>query len=170
MERPSKPRLISCSDLCWPFRAACRGCQWGVPILACPRLQGRAQRIMASGRDYERQFDAMPVQAAPAHVEILVTGRGDRVSRPMVRDHGRAPFLDEVADAGIPRAVQGALDLDGHATLDARDRVRSRRARQMLETATKWTVDAMDLNAGALFHSRAGQGPHGALQHPRSRA
>jgi hypothetical protein len=28
----------------------------------------------------------------------------------------------------------------------------------MLEAATKWTVDAMDLNAGALFHSAPGRG------------
>src|ERR1700749_477419 len=30
--------------------------------------------------------------------------------------------------------------------------------RQMLEAATKWNVDAMDLNAGALFHSAPGRG------------
>src|SRR6185312_15396187 len=52
--------------------------------------------------------------------------RGDRLSRPMVRDHGREPFLDEVADARIPAAMPGALDSDGHAVLGSRDRVRSR--------------------------------------------
>src|SRR5262249_6255814 len=50
---------------------------------------------------------------------------GDRVSRPVVRDHGRTPFLDEVAHTRVPAAVQGALDTDGNALFGARDRMRS---------------------------------------------
>src|SRR6201999_4184140 len=36
-----------------------------------PATSRTAQRMMASGRERGRQIEATPVQAAPAHVEIL---------------------------------------------------------------------------------------------------
>jgi SAM-dependent methyltransferase len=117
-----------------------------------------AQTIMASGREHERQFDAMPVQAAPAHVEILSPAAEiafpDQWYEIMDQRHfwmrwRTRAFLRQCRALSIPtEAPSSVLEIGcGHGIL-----------RQMLEAATKWTVDAVDLNAGALFHSAPGRG------------
>jgi SAM-dependent methyltransferase len=117
-----------------------------------------AQRIMASGREHERQFDAMPARTAPAHVEILSPAAEiafpDQWYEIMDERHfwmkwRTRAFLGQCKALSISTETPYAM-LEIGCGLGV--------LRQMLEAATKWTVDAMDLNAGALFHSAPGRG------------
>jgi SAM-dependent methyltransferase len=114
---------------------------------------------MASGlREHERQFDATPAQDAPAHVEILSPAAQiafpDQWYEIMDERHfwmkwRTRAFLQQCSALSIStQAPSSVLEIGcGLGVL-----------RQMLEAATKWNVDAMDLNAGALFHSAPGRG------------
>jgi SAM-dependent methyltransferase len=128
----------------------------GRPYPRLPPTSTRARQIMAS--EHERQFDTMPAPAAPAHVEILSTAA--EIAFPdqwyeivderhfWMKWRTRA-FLQQCRALSISReTTYSVLEIGcGHGVL-----------RQMLESATKWTVDAMDLNAGALFRSAPGRG------------
>jgi len=113
---------------------------------------------MASGREHERQFDAMPAPTAPAHVEILSPAAEiafpDQWYEIMDERHfwmkwrARA-FLRQCRALSISTETPYSM-LEIGCGLGV--------LRQMLEAATKWNVDAMDLNAGALFHSAPGRG------------
>ena len=113
---------------------------------------------MASGREHERQFDATPVQAAPAHVEILSPAAEiafpDQWYEIMDERHfwmrwRTRAFLGQCRALSISTQTPYSM-LEIGCGLGV--------LRQMLEAATKWTVDAMDLNAIALFHSAPGRG------------
>ena len=109
-------------------------------------------------REHERQFDAMAAPSAPAHVEILSPAAEiafpDQWYEIMDARHFWMKWRTR-AFLGQCRALSISTDTPssvleigcGHGVL-----------RQMLETWTKWTVDAMDLNAGALFQSAPGRG------------
>jgi SAM-dependent methyltransferase len=114
---------------------------------------------MASGsREHERRLDAMPVRTAPAHVEILSPAAEiafpDQWYEIMDARHfwmkwRTRAFLRQCRALSIPiETPSSILEIGcGQGIL-----------RQMLEAATKWNVDAIDLNAGALFHSAPGRG------------
>ena len=114
---------------------------------------------MASGlREQERQFDATSARAAPAHVEVLSPAAQiafpDQWYEIMDERHfwmkwRTRAFLGQCRALSISTETPySVLEIGcGLGVL-----------RQMLEAATKWNVDAMDLNAGALFHSAAGRG------------
>jgi SAM-dependent methyltransferase len=113
---------------------------------------------MAGGRDHERQSDAMSNRAVPAHVEILSAAEEiafpDQWYEIMDEDHfwmkwRTRAFLTQCRALSISTETPySMLEIGcGHGIL-----------RQMLEAATKWNVDGMDLNAGALFHSAPGRG------------
>jgi len=107
---------------------------------------------------HERQIDAMSLRAAPAHVEILSTPAAidfpDQWYEIMDERHfwmiwRTRAFLNQCRALSIStKAPCSVLEIGcGYGVL-----------RQMLEAATKWDIDAMDLNAGALFHSAPGRG------------
>jgi SAM-dependent methyltransferase len=114
---------------------------------------------MASGlREHERQLGAMSAQAVPAHVEIL--SPAEEIAFPdqwydimderhfWMKWRTRA-FLRQCRALSIPTGTPSSvLEIGcGHGIL-----------RQMLEAATQWKVDGMDLNAGALSLSAPGRG------------
>ena len=114
---------------------------------------------MASGRrEHEQRLDAVPAQAAPTHVEILSPAAEiafpDQWYEIMDEHHfwmrwRTRAFLQQCRALSISTETP-LLVLEigcGQGIL-----------RQMLESTTKWTVDAVDLNAGALFHSAPGRG------------
>jgi SAM-dependent methyltransferase len=114
---------------------------------------------MASGlREHERKFDAMAAPSAPAHVEILSPAAEiafpDQWYDIMDARHfwmkwRTRAFLQQCRALSISTETPSSvLEIGcGQGTL-----------RQMLEAATHWKVDAVDLNAGALFHSAPGRG------------
>lgn len=114
---------------------------------------------MASGlRDHERQLGAMSAQAVPAHVEMLSPAEEiafpDQWYEIMDERHfwmkwRTRAFLRQCRALSIPTETPSSvLEIGcGHGIL-----------RRMLEAATQWKVDAVDLNAGALFHSAPGRG------------
>jgi SAM-dependent methyltransferase len=114
---------------------------------------------MANGlRGHQRQSDAMLARAAPAHVEILSPAAEiafpDQWYEIMDERHfwmkwRTRAFLQQCRALSISTDTPSSvLEIGcGQGIL-----------RQMLEAATKWNVDAMDLNAGALFHSAPGKG------------
>jgi len=114
---------------------------------------------MAGGfRAHERPLDAMAAQALPAHVEILSPAAAiafpDQWYEIMDVRHfwmkwRTRAFLGQCKALSIPTETPSSvLEIGcGHGIL-----------RQMLETATKWTIDGVDLNAGALSHSAPGRG------------
>jgi SAM-dependent methyltransferase len=113
---------------------------------------------MASGLREHGQFEAMSASTAPAHVEILSPAAEiafpDQWYEIMDERHfwmkwRTRAFLGQCRALSIPTETPySVLEIGcGLGVL-----------RQMLEAATKWTVDAMDLNAGALFHSAPGRG------------
>jgi len=114
---------------------------------------------MASGfRAHERPLDAMAAQAAPAHVEILSPAAEiafpDQWYEIMDERHfwmkwRTRAFLGQCKALSIPTETPSSV-LEIGCGLGV--------LRQMLEAATRWNVDAMDLNAGALFHSAPGRG------------
>jgi SAM-dependent methyltransferase len=114
---------------------------------------------MASGfREHERQFGATAVPSAPAHVEILSPAAEiafpDQWYEIMDERHfwmkwRLRAFLRQCRALSIPTETPSSI-LEIGCGLGV--------LRQMLEGATKWNVDAMDLNAGALFHSAPGRG------------
>lgn len=100
----------------------------------------------------------MPAQAAPAHVEILSPAAAiafpDQWYEIMDERHfwmrwRTRAFLQQCRALSISTETPlSVLEIGcGQGIL-----------RQMLESATGWTVDAVDLNAGALFHSAPGRG------------
>ncbi len=114
---------------------------------------------MASGLgEHERQLGAMSAQAAPAHVEILSPAEEiafpDQWYEIMDERHfwmkwrSRA-FVQQCRALSISTETPSSV-LEIGCGLGI--------LRQMLEAATRWNVDAMDLNAGALFHSAPGRG------------
>jgi SAM-dependent methyltransferase len=114
---------------------------------------------MASGqREHQRQLGAMSAHAAPAHVEILSPAEEiafpDQWYEIMDERHfwmkwRTSAFLRQCSALAVSTETPfSVLEIGcGHGVF-----------RQMLEAATKWNVDAMDLNAGALFHSAPGRG------------
>lgn len=111
---------------------------------------------MTSGlREHERQLDAT---SAPAHVEILSPAAEiafpDQWYEIMDERHfwmkwRTRAFLSQCRALSIPTDTPSSV-LEIGCGLGV--------LRQMLEAATRWNVDAMDLNAGALFHSAPGRG------------
>ena len=114
---------------------------------------------MASGfRAHERPLEAMAARAAPAHVEILSPAAEiafpDQWYEIMDERHfwmkwRTRAFLGQCKAISISTETPASV-LEIGCGLGV--------LRQMLEAATKWNVDAMDLNAGALFHSAPGRG------------
>ena len=114
---------------------------------------------MASGfRVHERPLDAMAAQVAPAHVEILSPAAEiafpDQWYEIMDERHfwmkwRTRAFLGQCKALSISTETPSSM-LEIGCGLGV--------LRQMLEAATKWNVDAMDLNAGALFRSAPGRG------------
>ena len=109
-------------------------------------------------RERERQLDTMPAQAAPAHVEILSPATQiefpDQWYEIMDQRHfwmrwRMRAFLQQCRALSISTETPSSV-LEIGCGLGV--------LRQMLEAATRWNVDAMDLNAGALFHSAPGRG------------
>jgi SAM-dependent methyltransferase len=140
--------------------------QGGLPWLpmwraypSLPATSRTAQEIMASGRrEHEPQSETMPPRAAPAHVEILspaaeiaFPGQWYEImdERHFWMKWRTRAFLSQCRALSIStEAPSSVLEIGcGLGVL-----------RQMLEAATSWTVDAMDLNAGALFQSAPGRG------------
>jgi SAM-dependent methyltransferase len=114
--------------------------------------------MAGGGRGHERQSDAMLARAAPAHVEILSPAAEiafpDQWYEIMDERHfwmkwRTRAFLRQCRALSISTEVPSSvLEIGcGHGIL-----------RRMLEAATKWNVDAVDLNAGALFRSAPGRG------------
>src|ERR1700751_3852881 len=124
-----------------------------------PATSRMAQTIMGSElREHERQFEAMAAPSAPAHVEVLSPAAAiafpDQWYEIMDARHfwmqwRTRAFLRQCGGVSIPTgAPSSVLEIGcGHGIL-----------RQMLEAETKWNVDAMDLNAGALSYSAPGRG------------
>jgi SAM-dependent methyltransferase len=114
--------------------------------------------MASEAREHERQSGALSARAAPAHVEVLSPAAEiafpDQWYEIMDERHfwmrwRTRAFLRQCRALSIPtEAPSSVLEIGcGLGVL-----------RQMLEAATKWKVDAMDLNAGALFHSAPGRG------------
>src|ERR1700742_2057474 len=114
---------------------------------------------MAGGSgEYERQLDEMSSPVPPTHVEILSPAAEiafpDQWYEIMDERHfwmkwRTRAFLRQCRALSISTDTPSSV-LEIGCGLGV--------LREMLETATKWTVDAMDLNAGALFHSAPGRG------------
>src|ERR1700751_5676219 len=119
-----------------------------------PATSRMAQTIMGSElREHERQFEAMAAPSAPAHVEILSPAAEiafpDQWYEIMDERHfwmrwRTRAFLGQCRALSISTETPSSM-LEIGCGLGV--------LQQMLEAATRWNVDAMDLNAGALFHS-----------------
>lgn len=114
--------------------------------------------MTAAGREHERQSDSISARDAPAHVEILSPAAEiafpDQWYEIMDQRHfwmrwRTRAFLGQCRSLSISTETPYAM-LEIGCGLGV--------LRQMLEAATNWTVDAMDLNAGALFQSAPGRG------------
>jgi 2-polyprenyl-3-methyl-5-hydroxy-6-metoxy-1,4-benzoquinol methylase len=114
--------------------------------------------MVSAVSEHERQSDTMSAQGAPAHVEILSPAAEipfpDQWYEIMDERHfwmkwRTRAFLQQCRALSISTETPySVLEIGcGQGIL-----------RQMLEAETRWNVDAMDLNAGALFHSAPGRG------------
>src|SRR5690242_17435252 len=128
------------------------------PYPRLPATSTGAVDMVSAVSEHERQFDATSARMAPAHVEILSPAAEiafpDQWYEIMDERHfwmkwRTRAFLRQCKALSIPTDTAiSVLEIGcGQGIL-----------RQMLEAATKWNVDAMDLNAGALFHSEPGRG------------
>jgi SAM-dependent methyltransferase len=114
--------------------------------------------MASAAGEQQRQSDAMPAQALPAHVEILSPAAAiafpDQWYEIMDARHfwmkwRTRAFLRMCKALSIPTETPSSV-LEIGCGLGV--------LRQMLEAETGWTIDAMDLNAGALSHSTPGRG------------
>src|SRR5689334_23856757 len=123
----------------------------GRPYPSLPATSRTVQRMMAGElHEHRRQSDAAPARTAPAHVEILSPAAEiafpDQWYEIMDERHfwmkwRTRAFLGQCRALSIPTETPSSvLEIGcGQGIL-----------RQMLEAATKWNVDAIDLNEGAL--------------------
>lgn len=135
-----------------------RRCQWCLAILASAKFN-QAWWIMKSETLADaRKSEEKTLPAVPPHVEIL--SPAEAINFPgqwydiMDEDHfwmiwRTRAFLQQCRELSISTEIPySVLEIGcGYGIL-----------RRMLEAATRWKIDAVDLNAGALCHSTPGRG------------